>query len=132
MSAEVVGRDQFLRDAERIAADVEKGSRAVANATAERVATGVRSRVRTALRARLRAAVKVIEEAGARQFHVGFDDVALFSAGLFPMVPVWHEFGTNKMTANPAVGDALAAERQRYVNEMEQAIGSVLEKASSR
>lgn len=122
MSAEIVGREQFDRDAATVADAIENGTRAVANATAERVATGVRARVRTAARARLRTALKVVEDEAARQFLVGFDDATLFASGLFPMVPVWHEFGTNKKPANPAMADAIAAERQSYINDMRQVV----------
>lgn len=131
MSAEVVGRAGFEAEAANIAAALEVRPRAVASAAAQRIATGVRARVRAALRTRLRAAVRVVEEPGARQFVVGFDDDALFNSGLFPMVPVWHEFGTQYKTANPAVGDAFAEERPRYLAEMRQAVTDILEGAKS-
>lgn len=132
MSAELIGREAFERTAAAVAASVEARARDVAQETTLRVAAGIRSRVRSKVRHRLAAAVKTGVDPAQRQFVVGFDDAALIASGLFPMVPVWHEFGTDKMTANPAVGDALAAERQRYLQEMEQAVGGVLEEASSR
>lgn len=132
MSAEVVGREQFESTAAQVAEDVSARARAVANATADRVVLGVRSRVRAAVQARLRAAVTKVEDAAGQRFLVGFDDAALFASGLFPMVPVWHEFGTKFKSPNPAVRDASQSERPSYVSEMEDAIGGVLEKASSR
>lgn len=130
MSAELQGLGEFQSKAAAAAADVEKRARGVAQATSTRVAAGIRSRVRRALQGRLSAAVAVAEEAGAKQFVVGFDDGKLLSAGLFPMVPVWHEFGTKFKESNPAVGDALAAERQRYLNEMREAVTQSLQEAS--
>lgn len=132
MSAELQGLDAFNRDAANVARDVSARARAVASEAADRVELGIKTRVRAALRARLRAAVKKEEDKPGQRFLVGFDDAALLAAGLFPMVPVWHEFGTRFKTANPAVRDAVEAERSRFVNELEDAVGGVLEKASSR
>lgn len=132
MSAELVGLSEFDRKAAEVAAAVESRAREVAQATTNRVAARIRERVRSAVQKRLVAAVTTSVDTAAKQFLVGFDDARLFASGLFPMVPVWHEYGTNKMTANPAVGDALAAERERYLQEMGQAVGADLSKASSR
>jgi hypothetical protein len=130
VSAELQGLDAFNRKADAIAAGVEARAREVAAATADRVGGGVRARVRHAARARLQAAVRVIEQAASKQFVVGFDDAALFASGLFPMVAVWHEFGTRFKSPNPAVGDALGAERARYISEMREAVTSELQEGS--
>lgn len=130
MSATLLGLSEFNGKAARVAVDVEARARGVAEGTSNRVATGIRARVRHKLQARLRSAVRVVEEPGATQFVVGFDDAALDASGLFPMVVVWHEFGTKYKSANPAVGDSLSAERGRYLNEMRQAVTPVLEGAS--
>lgn len=130
MSAELIGLDAFNRTATKVAADVESRAREVAQGTTTRVAAGVRARARTNLQARLRAAVTVDVEPSAKQFVIGFDDASLLASDLFPMVAVWHEFGTRYKSPNPAIGDALAVERGRYLNEMRSAVTPVLEGAS--
>jgi hypothetical protein len=130
VSAELIGLADFNRSADRTAAEVEVRARAAADAAAHRIGLATRLRVRSAVRKRLRLAVVVREEPSASQFVVGFDDQALIAAGLPAMTPIWHEFGTKEMTANPALGDAVTAERQRYPNELRAAITGVLSEAS--
>jgi hypothetical protein len=122
MSAQLIGLDTFKRQAAATAAAIRARARTAAQQTAARVAARVRSHVRVAS-GQLRDAVTVEEHAAEQTFAVGFKDVA----GRNPMVPVWHEFGTKDMAANPALGDALAAERGRYLAEMRAAIDSALQ-----
>ncbi len=122
------GLPTFQRDADRVGTGVSAAGWGVAERTAQRVADGVRSRVRVAAQARLRAAVRVIPDQAKRQVSVGFDADALQAAGLNPMVPVWHEFGTEKKTANPALGNALAEARPQYLADLETALQPLLER----
>lgn len=122
------GLDAFRREADRVAADVRVAGWAAAERSAQRVADAVRARVRVAAKARLRAAVRVVSDEAGRQFLVGFDGDSLRASGLNPMVPVWHEFGTENMTANPALGAAMAADRPKYLADSEAALQPILER----
>lgn len=127
MSAQVLGIDELNRRSERAAVEVERRTRAVAQRSAGRVADGIRARVRYKTGVNLRNNVVVQEDASTRQFLAGFRDVTADDAtGRNPMIPVWHEFGTRHLTANPAVGNSYEAERPRYESEMRSAIEGAL------
>lgn len=126
----LVGLQAWNAAPDQIARAIESGTHDVAQASTGRIADGIRARVHVHLQGRLRSAVHVVEESGAKQFDVGFDDQALIASGLPAMTPIWHEFGTVHMQANPAVGDSYAAEKPRYEHDMEAVITRVLDEAS--
>lgn len=126
MSAEVTGLDGLTRKAEQFESAVRERTHAVAQKCASRIAIGIRARVRKAFQGRLAASVTIEKNTEQRTYSVGFQDQR--SDGLHVMVPVWHEYGTSKMAANPAVGDAFAAELPFYQAEMQAAVdGAVRE-----
>jgi hypothetical protein len=86
----------------------------------------VRDLVRRRARGRLAAAVTIEEDRNAGEVRVGFPD--RLPGGLNPMVPVWHEFGTFKMPANPALGRATEITRAEHDREMRQAIERIMRK----
>jgi hypothetical protein len=127
MSAQVIGIDDYKRGADRVAKAIVDRTRAVASRTAARVADGIRSRVRYKTGVHLRHNVVIQEDAAGRRFLVGFRDITADDAtGRNPMIPVWHEFGTRKLAANPAVGNSYEAERPHYEAEMRQVIDGAL------
>jgi HK97 gp10 family phage protein len=131
LSEVLTGVDNLLRAADRAAKAVADQTRGVASKSAMRIANGIRSRVRVD-KGNLRSRVAVAVDPAKRQFLVGFPNITESDrAGWIPMLPVWHEFGTRKMTANPAVQTASNAERGRYEAEMRQAIASALKEFAS-
>lgn len=117
----------FRQQVAAIANAMEQRARHVAHMTAQRVGAGIRARVRFATGQHLRNNVTVVEDTGGRQFAVGFRDATAGASG-HPMMPVWHEFGTEKMAANPAVGDSVAAERSAYETQMRAALSDALQR----
>lgn len=107
---------------------IENGARHVALTTAQRVMAGIRARVRFRT-GQLRNRVAMKENAAQREFVVGFLD-ASEGGGDNAMLPVWQEFGTQKLRANPAVGDAVNAERGSYESQMRAVVGGAIEKVS--
>lgn len=100
---------------------LEAELRTVASNTAARMRTGIQGRVRVRS-GRFRASIVIVEDADQKRFRVEAADVA----GRNPMVPVWQEFGTRKMGAQPAFGPAADAERAAYGRDGEAACARVL------
>lgn len=121
MSASLEGLPQFNQRAAAVASGIENGCRHVAQTTAQRVFAGIRARVRFDTGKHLRDNVQMVEDSAGKQFIVGFRDATQGASG-HPMVPVWHEFGTEKLAANPAVGDSVAAERKAYEAQMKAVV----------
>ena len=125
MSAITSTLGAFQQGVDRAATRIEAELRAVAQRTAGRVKSGVVARMREAT-GKMKASVHVVEEADKRQFRVEAADVP----GRNPMVPVWHEFGTSKMPAQPAFGPALEEVRADYAREGEAACAKAAEALS--
>lgn len=111
----------LLQGATRVASRLEAELRALAQRTATRVQVGAQARMRFRT-GQMRQHVRVYEDAEKRQFRIQVDDVA----GRNPMVPVWHEFGTNNMPAQPSMGPALEEVRSDYAREGERVCETVL------
>lgn len=127
--AQVTGQATAMAEVAAVSIAIENGSRHVALTTAQRVMAGIRARVRFATGKHLRDNVAMTENTAGREFLVGFKDAAGGASG-HPMVPVWHEFGTKKLPANPSVHDAVNAEREAYVAQQRDVVERALSGAS--
>jgi hypothetical protein len=116
--------DQLQAQSERVTTRLEAELRGVAARTAQRMKGGAQARVRVRTRA-TQTAIVVVEEADKRQFRVEVQDVA----GRNPMVPVWLEYGTSTLGAQPFMGPAADAERATYLAEGEAACARVFGEA---
>ena len=122
MSAAV---DILRAQSTRVESRLEAELREVAARTARRMQGGAQLRVRVRSR-KTHDAIKVREEREKRRYLVEVEDVP----GRNPMVPVWLEYGTSKMSAHPFMGPAADAERATYAAEGEAACARVLNEES--
>lgn len=111
----------LVQEATRAASRLEAELRALAQRTSARVQRGAQARVRVRT-GKMQQHIRVYEDPDKRQFRIQVDDVA----GRNPMVPVWHEFGTKHMSAQPAMGPALEEVRAEYARDGERTCETVL------
>jgi len=119
MSITTVGISDLRAARHRAGARLEAALRQTARTTAGKIRTGAQARVRVGT-GQTKAAIRIVE--GHGQVRVEVADVP----GRHPMVPVWLEFGTSKMPAQPFMGPALDAERAAYARAGEAANAKVL------
>jgi HK97 gp10 family phage protein len=118
------GSKQLEQQTARVTSRLEAELRTVARNTAGRMKTGAQARVRVRT-GQTKTRIVVVEQADKKQFSVEVEDIP----GRNPMVPVWIEFGTRKMPAQPFMGPAADAERDQYRADGEAACARVLEQA---
>lgn len=112
---------ELVQEADRTASRLETELRALAQRTSARVQRVAQARVRVRTR-QTQQHIRVYEDSDKRQFRIQVDDVA----GRNPMVPVWLEFGTSKLGAQPFMGPALEEVRGDYARDGERVCETVL------
>lgn len=93
--------------------------RSVAQRSAERMRNDARRRLLAQLKTNARAladGITVKEDAANRQFMVESSP----PKGQHPLVTIWNEYGTFKMSARPYMHPAADAEREPYRREMDR------------
>jgi HK97 gp10 family phage protein len=100
---------------------LERELKQLAHRRALTVAEKARERVRVRT-GKTKAHIRVVENSAQHAFTVAVEDVE----GRNPMVPVWIEFGTSKMAAQPFLGPAIDSSRGEFEREAAALLMSAL------